>query len=58
MNDVKPPAPPRQPPRRLQTPRVPSNVLYNRIIPIAIGVLVIVLVVVIGAVILGASTGY
>ncbi len=45
-------------PRRLQTPRIPSNVLYNRVIPIAIGVLVIVLVIVIGAVILGAGAGY
>jgi hypothetical protein len=52
MNDVQPPAP------RKQTPRVPSNVLYNRIVPIAIGVMVIVLVIVIGAVILGAGSGY
>jgi hypothetical protein len=58
MNDVQPPAPRRQTPRRLQTPRIPSNVLYNRIVPIAIGVLVIVLVIVIGAVILGAGSGY
>lgn len=43
---------------RKQTPRVPSNVLYNRIIPIAIGVLVIVLLIVIAAVVLGAGTGY
>ncbi len=33
-------------PRR-QTPRIPSNVLYNRIVPIAIGVLVVVLAVLI-----------
>jgi hypothetical protein len=52
MNDVKPSVP------RRQTPRVPSNVLYNRIVPIAIGLLVIVLVIVIGAVVLGAGSGY
>ena len=52
MSDVKPPGP-RQP-----TPRVPSNVLYNRLIPIAIGVMVIVLLIVIAAVMLGVGTGY
>ena len=52
MSDVKPPAP------RKQTPRVPSNVLYNRVVPIAIGVMVIVLLIVIGAVILGVGSGY
>ena len=52
MSDVKPPAP------RKRTPRVPSNVLYNRVVPIAIGVMVIVLLIVIGAVILGVGSGY
>ena len=52
MSDVKPPAP------RQQTPRVPSNALYNRVVPIAIGVMVIVLLIVIGAVILGVGSGY
>jgi hypothetical protein len=52
MSDVKPPA------RRKQTPRVPSNALYNRLVPIAIGVMVIVLLIVIGAVVLGIGTGY
>ena len=46
MNDVQPPAPRQQSPQHLQTPRMPSNVLYNRIVPIAIGLLVIVLVIV------------
>lgn len=49
MSDNRPPAP------RKQTPRVPANTLYNRIVPIAIGLLVLVLVVVIGVVILGAG---
>jgi hypothetical protein len=35
---------------RKQTPRVPSNFLYARLVPIAIGVLVIVLIVVMVAV--------
>lgn len=46
-----------QPPRR-QTPRVPSNVVYNRLVPIAIGLMVIVLVVVIAVVVLGVGRGY
>ncbi len=49
-NDARPP--------RKQTPRVPSNVLYNRIVPIAIGLMVLLLLIVIVAVIVGAGTGY
>ncbi|HZY42336.1 MAG TPA: hypothetical protein VFF59_10095 [Anaerolineae bacterium] len=52
MSDARPPAP------HKQTPRIPSNVLYNRIVPIAIGIMVIMLVIVIGAVILGVGTAY
>jgi hypothetical protein len=52
MSDVKIPVP------RRQTPRVPSNALYNRVVPMAIGVMAIVLVIVIGAVILGVGAGY
>jgi hypothetical protein len=53
MSDVKPPA------RRKQTPRVPSNVLlYNRVVPIAIGIMVIVLLIVIVAVVMGVGAGY
>ena len=35
---------------RKQTPRVPSNFLYARLVPIAIGALVVVLIVVMVAV--------
>jgi hypothetical protein len=49
MTENRPPTP------RKQTPRVPSNVLYNRIVPIAIGVMAIVLLIVIAAIILGAG---
>lgn len=52
MSDVKPPAP------RRQTPRVPSNTLYNRLVPIAIGVMVVVLLIVIVAVVAGVGAGY
>ena len=41
-----------------QTPRVPSNVLYNRIVPVAIGVMVIVLLIVLVIVALRIGTGY
>lgn len=52
MSDNQSPAP------RRQTPRVPSNVLYNRFVPIAIGVMVFVLLIVIVAVVFGAGSGY
>jgi len=41
-----------------QTPRIPANVLYNRIVPIAIGVMVIVLLIVLAVVLLGVGTSY
>jgi hypothetical protein len=43
---------------RKQTPRIPSNVLYNRLVPIAIGVLVIVMLIVLIGVVLGIRFGY
>ena len=43
---------------RKQTPRVPSNFLYSRIVPLAIGVLVVVLLVVIAGVLLGFGQVY
>ena len=52
MSDSQPPAP------RRQTPRVPSNVLYTRLVPVAIGVMVFVLLIVIVAVLLGVGSGY
>lgn len=36
---------------RKQTPRVPANFLYTRVVPIAIGLLLVVLIVVMVAVI-------
>jgi hypothetical protein len=35
------------PAARKQTPRVPSNFLYARLVPISIGILVVVLIVII-----------
>ena len=52
MSDNQTPTPHRS------TPRVPSNTLFNRLVPIAIGVMVIVLLVVIVAVVFGAGSGY
>lgn len=43
---------------RQRTPRIPANVLYNRIVPIAIGVMVIVLLIVLAVVLLGVGTSY
>jgi hypothetical protein len=43
---------------RKQTPRIPSNVLYDRIVPIAIGLLVLVLLAVLLGVMLGIRIGY
>lgn len=37
---------------RKQTPRVPSNFLFNRLVPLAIGVMVVLLLVVIVVVLL------
>ena len=42
---------------RKQTPRVPSNMLYNRIVPIAIGAMVVILVLVIAAVVFAPLFG-
>ena len=44
--------------QRKQTPRVPSNMLFNRIVPIAIGVMVIILLIVLVVVLLGVGTSY
>ena len=42
---------------RKQTPRVPSNVLYQKVVPIAIGLLVLILVLVIAAVVFAPLLG-
>jgi len=52
--EPKPPAPP----ARKQTPRVPSNVLYNRILPIVLVVAAIVLVIILIVVVLGTGQTY
>ena len=38
---------------RKQTPRVPSNVLYERVVPIAFAVMALILVVVIAIAVIG-----
>ena len=43
---------------RQKTPRVPSNVLYDRIIPIVLVIVTLVLLLVLAAVILGAGQPY
>jgi hypothetical protein len=43
---------------RKQTPRVPSNVLYDRIIPIVLVIVALVLLAVLVVVILGAGQPY
>jgi hypothetical protein len=46
---------------RQRTPRVPANFLYNKLVPIAIGVMVVLLVAVLIAVLLpllGLNLGY
>ena len=43
---------------RRQTPRVPSNVLYDRIIPIVLVIVALVLLAVLVVVILGAGQPY
>lgn len=47
-----------KPKGRKQTPRVPSNVLYDRIIPIVLVIAALILLVVLAVVILGAGQSY
>ncbi len=49
--------PPEQPGRK-RTPRVPSNVLYNRILPVVLIIIAIVLVLVLLVVVLGVGQSY
>jgi hypothetical protein len=44
--------------KRLQTPRLPSNFLYRKLVPIAIGLMVVILFVILAVVILGPLFGY
>jgi hypothetical protein len=52
--EQKPPAPP----ARQKTPRVPSNVLYDRVLPIVLVVAAIVLVIILIVVMLGTGQTY
>jgi len=54
MSQPEEPKPPATSTRR-QTPRVPSNVLYDRIIPIVLVIVALVLLAVLTVVILGAG---
>ncbi len=45
-------------PGRKQTPRVPANVLYDRIIPIVLVIAALTLLVVLAVVILGVGRSY
>ena len=47
-----------KPPTRKQTPRVPSNVWYDRVLPIVLVVSAVVLVIIIVVVVLGAGQTY
>jgi hypothetical protein len=47
-----------KPPARQKTPRVPSNVFYDRILPIVLVVVAIVLVIIIVVVVLGTGQTY
>ncbi len=49
---------PPEPPSRKRTPRVPSNVLYDRIVPILLVIIAIILVIVLLAVVLGVGRSY
>jgi hypothetical protein len=57
MSQPEEPKPPATSTRR-QTPRVPSNVLYDRIIPIVLVIVALVLLAVLVVVILGAGQPY
>lgn len=57
MSQSEEPKPPATAGRK-QTPRVPANVLYDRIIPIALVIVALVLLAVLAAVILGVGQPY
>jgi hypothetical protein len=57
MSQSEEPKPPTTSTRK-QTPRVPSNVLYDRIIPVVLFIIAAVLLLVLGVVILGAGQPY
>jgi hypothetical protein len=57
MSQSEEPKPP-VPAGRKRTPRVPANVLYDRIIPIVLVIVAVVLLAVLAVVILGAGQPY
>ena len=57
MNQPEEPKPP-VPAGRKQTPRVPSNIFFDRILPIVLVAAAIVLVIIVIAVVLGAGQSY
>ena len=57
MSQSEEPQPP-APSSRKRTPRVPANVLYDRIIPIVLVIIALVLLAVLVAVILGVAQPY
>ena len=57
MDQSKEPKPPATSTRK-RTPRVPANVLYDRIIPIVLIVVALALLVVLAVVILGVGQSY
>ena len=57
MDPSEAPKPPADSTRR-RTPRVPSNVLYDRIIPIVLVIVALILVAVLVVVILGVGQPY
>jgi len=57
MSQSEEPKPPATSTRK-QTPRVPSNVLYDRVIPIVLVIVALVLLAVLAVVILGAGQPY
>jgi hypothetical protein len=57
MSQSKPPKPPATSPRK-QTPRVPANILYDRIIPIVLVIAALILLIVLVVVVLGAGQPY
>ncbi len=57
MSQSEEPKPPDDSARK-RTPRVPSNVLYDRIVPIVLIIIAIVLFIVLAAVVLGVGQTY
>ncbi len=57
MSQSEEPKPPATPGRK-RTPRVPSNVLYDRIVPIVLVIIALVLLAVLLVVILGVGQPY